>query len=150
MRQKAFIRLSFEKDKRGLLVRPARAFVNGTVKNRRHHPVSPPSPLHRPAIAAIAAPPSPPSPPRHRTICASAAFLRSWQLPCPLQNREKTCRLTICVAVTFLMARQLPCPLPNRGKTCHRTICASAAFLTSWRYPARSKTGKKHAVRVAK
>ncbi len=35
MWQKAFIRLSFEKDKRGLLVRPVRAFVNGTVKNRR-------------------------------------------------------------------------------------------------------------------
>lgn len=34
MRQKAFIRLSFEKDKRGLLVRPACAFVNGIVKNR--------------------------------------------------------------------------------------------------------------------
>ena len=66
MRQKAFIRLSFEKDKRGLLVRPARAFVNGTVKNRRHHPVSPPPCFAAiAAIAAIAA--SPPSPlHRHR------------------------------------------------------------------------------------
>lgn len=54
MRQIASIQLSFEKDKRGLLVRPARTFVNGTVKNRRHHPVSPPSPLRRPAIVQFA------------------------------------------------------------------------------------------------
>ena len=142
MRQKAFIRLSFEKDKRGLLVRPARAFVNGTVKNRRHHPVSPPSPLRRHRrFTVIAASPSSPLH-RHRRFTVIAAspshnlrgchFSNDAAVALPAPKPGKTCRLTICASAAFLTSRQLPWPLQNREKTCRLTICASAAFLTSW------------------
>ncbi len=94
MRQKAFIRLSFEKDKRGLLVRPVRTFVNGTVKNRRR----------------FAAPPS-------YNLCGcrlSDVEAAAMPAPKPSENMPshnlRICRLSDVEAVAL--------PAPKPGKIC--------------------------------